>query len=83
MEIHTAAPLVPERSTFDVEHAIAKLKNYKLPVIDHIPSEPIKTKGESLRSEIHKLTNSIWIRQNFLSSRRVHYYTNLQEGPSK
>jgi hypothetical protein len=33
-EIHTAEPLVPEPSAFDVEMAIEKLKRYKSPGID-------------------------------------------------
>jgi hypothetical protein len=30
-EIHTAKPLIPDPSTFEVESAIAKLKRYKSP----------------------------------------------------
>jgi len=33
-EIHTAEPLVPEPSAFDVELAIEKLKGHKSPGID-------------------------------------------------
>jgi len=35
-EIHTAEPLVPEPSAFDIEMAIEKLKRHKSPVIDQI-----------------------------------------------
>ena len=35
-ETHTAEPLVPERSVFEVELAIEKLKNHKSPRIDRI-----------------------------------------------
>ena len=58
-EIHTAEPLVPELSVFDVELAIEKLKSHKSPGIDHIPTELIKAGGGKIRYEIHKLI-SIW-----------------------
>jgi hypothetical protein len=35
-EIHTAEPLVPEPSAFEVELAIEKLKRHKSPGIDQI-----------------------------------------------
>jgi hypothetical protein len=60
IEIHTAEPLVPEPSPFEVEIAIAKLKKYKSPGSDQIPAELIQAGGETLQSEIHKLINSIW-----------------------
>ena len=37
-EIHTAEPLVPELSAFEVEMAIEKLKSHKSPGIDQIPA---------------------------------------------
>ena len=36
-EIHTAQPIVPELSAFEVEMAIEKLKRHKSPGIDQIP----------------------------------------------
>jgi hypothetical protein len=36
------------------------LKRYKPPGSDQIPAELIQTGGETLRSEIVKLVNSIW-----------------------
>jgi len=39
-EIHTAEPLVPELSVFEVEMAIEKLR-HKSPGIDQIPTELI------------------------------------------
>jgi hypothetical protein len=51
---------VPEHSLFEVEIAIGKLKSYKSPGIDQIPTELIKAGGEMLCSEIHKLILSIW-----------------------
>ena len=59
-EIHTAEPLVPEPSTFEVELAIEKLKSHKSPGIDQIPAELIKAGGRTIRSEIHKRINSLW-----------------------
>ena len=53
-KIHTAEPLVPEPSVFEVEMAIEKLKRYKSPGIDQIPG------GSKICSETDKLVNSIW-----------------------
>ena len=58
-EIHTAEPLVPEPSAFDVAMGIGNLKRHKSPSIDHISADLIKTGGKTIRSEIHKLINSI------------------------
>jgi len=51
---------VPDPSAFEVEMAIEKLKRRNLPGIDQIPAELIKAWGRTIRSEIHKLINSIW-----------------------
>jgi len=59
-EIHTAVPLVPEPSDFEVELAIEKLKSHKSPGIDQIPAELIKAGGRTICGEIHKLIISIW-----------------------
>ena len=40
-EIHTAEPLVPELSAFEVELATEKLKSHKSPGIDQIPADLI------------------------------------------
>jgi hypothetical protein len=60
IEIHTAEPLVPEHSAFEVDMAIEKLKRYKSQGIDQIPAEMIKAGGSKICSEIHKLINCIW-----------------------
>jgi hypothetical protein len=57
-EIHTAEPLVPEPSAFEVELAIENLKRHKSPGIDQITSELIKAGGRTICSEIHKFINS-------------------------
>jgi len=59
-KIHTAEALVPEPSALEVEMAFEKLRRHKLPGVDQIPAEFIKTGGRTFRSEIHKLVNSIW-----------------------
>ena len=58
-ETHTAEPLVPEQSAFEVDLAIEKLKSYKSPGIDQIPAELIKEGGRTIRFQIHKLIVSI------------------------
>jgi hypothetical protein len=60
IEIHTAEPVVPDPSPFEVETAIAKFEKYKSPGSDQIPADLIQAGGEILRAEIHKLINSIW-----------------------
>jgi hypothetical protein len=53
-------PLVPGPSRLQVEISVAQLKKYKSPGSDQIPAELIQAGGEILLSEIHKLINSIW-----------------------
>jgi hypothetical protein len=69
MDIHTTEPLVPELSLVDVEAAIGKLKSYKSPGIDQIPTELMKAGGEILCFEIH-LFILYGIRRNCHSSGR-------------
>jgi hypothetical protein len=59
-EIHTAEPLAPESSAFEVDLAIEELKSHKSPVIEQIPAELIKVRCRTIRSKIHKLIISIW-----------------------
>jgi len=58
-EIHTAEPLVPEPSAFEVELVIEKLKSHRSPGIDQIPAELFKAGGRTIRYDIHKHTISI------------------------
>jgi hypothetical protein len=51
---------VPEPSAFEIDMAIEKLKRRTLPGIDPVPAELIKVGGRKIRSETHKLFNSIW-----------------------
>jgi hypothetical protein len=59
IEVHTAKPLVPGPSCLEVKIAIAKLKKYKSPGSDQIPTELIQAGGEILLSAIHKLINFV------------------------
>ena len=59
-EIHTAKPLIPAPSAFKIEMAIEKLKSHKSSGIDQIPAEKIEEGDRKIRSEVHKLTNSVW-----------------------
>ncbi len=67
-DIHTAEPLVPESSAFEVELAIEKLKSHKSPGIDQIPAELIKAGGRTIRYEIIKLLFLFGTRRNCLRS---------------
>jgi hypothetical protein len=58
-EMHTAEPLVPEPSAFEVEMALEKLKRHKSPGIVQIPAELIKAGGSKIYSEIQNI-NSVW-----------------------
>jgi hypothetical protein len=62
-EVHTAEPLVPEHSAFEVEMAIEELKRHKSPGIDQIPAELFKAGNRIIRSEIHKFIISIWSKE--------------------
>jgi hypothetical protein len=63
IEIRTAEPLVPEPNHSENEIAIAKFKKYKSPGSNHIPAELIPAEREILLSEIHKLINSVWSKE--------------------
>jgi hypothetical protein len=65
-ERHTAEPLIPEFSPFEVEIAIKKLKRYKSPSIVQILEELIQAGGNTLCSEIHKFINTIWNKDELL-----------------
>ena len=58
-EIHTAEPVVPEPSAFEVEMAIEKLKRYKSPGTDQIPAELITAGGSTICCGVHKRINPI------------------------
>lgn len=64
-EIHTAEPLGTKPDAFEGETATEKLKTYKLPGTDQISPEVIQTGGRAVHSEIHKLTNCTWNKEEF------------------
>ena len=59
-EIHPEEPLMSELSAFEVKMASEELKICKSPGIDQIPAELIMTEGRKIHSEIHKLINPAW-----------------------
>ena len=69
-EIHRAEPLVPESSAFEDDMAIENLKRHKLPGTDEISAELIKPGGRTIHTEIHKLINSIWNKEEFHEERK-------------
>jgi hypothetical protein len=66
IEIHT-----PEPGSFEVKIAIAKFKKEKSPGSNQIPTEPIQAERETLWSEIHKLINSIWSKEEHITANYV------------
>jgi hypothetical protein len=44
--------------------AIEKLKRHKSPGIDQIAVELIKARSRTIRSEIHKLSDAIWNKED-------------------
>jgi len=62
-EMHAAELLVPEPSSFAVEISTEKLKIYKSSGSDHIRTVLIQARGNTLRSEIHELINTIWSKE--------------------
>jgi hypothetical protein len=44
----------------EVEMAVEKLKRHKSPGTDQLPAELMKVGGRTIHAQIHKLTNSIW-----------------------
>jgi intergrase/recombinase len=59
-EIQRAEPTVPDTCVFEAEMAIEKLKRYKSENIYQISAELIKAGSSIICSDIHKLINSIW-----------------------
>ena len=60
LDIHSAEPLVPEPSASEIEMAIEKQKRHASPGVDQMPAELIKAESRTICLEIHKLTNSVW-----------------------
>jgi len=73
-EIHTAEPLVPEPSAFDMELAIEKLKRHKSSGIGHIAAELIKAQVGQFAARSINLLILFRIRMNCLRSRSQSLY---------
>jgi hypothetical protein len=58
--MHTAESLLPKPSSFKVEITTEKLKIHKSPSTDEILAEMVQAGGNTVHSEIHKLINSIY-----------------------
>jgi hypothetical protein len=54
---------VAESSALEVKLAIEKLKGHRSPGIDQIPAELIQVGSRKICLDIHKLVNSIWIKE--------------------
>ena len=72
-EIHSAEPLVPEPSAFEVEMVIAKLKRHKLPGIDQIQAQLIKQGVERFAMKYVNLLILFGISRNCLKSGRINH----------
>ena len=80
-ETHTAEPLVPEPSAFEVELAIEKLKNHKSPGINQIAAELIKEGVEQVAIRSINLLFLFGIKRNFLrSGRSQSLYLSIRRG---
>jgi hypothetical protein len=66
IEIHTAEPLVPEPSAFEVELANEKVKSYISPGTDQIPADLIKAGGKTFTVRFINLLFLFGIRRNCL-----------------
>jgi hypothetical protein len=73
-------PLVPGPSHLDVEIAIAKLKKYKSVYSVRIQAELIQAGGETLLSEIHKLINSVWNKEELLYQWKESFIVPIKKG---
>jgi sorting nexin-29 len=62
-EIHTAEPLVPKPSAFEVELATDKLKSHISSGTDQIPVELMKAGSRIMRYEIQQFIISIWSKE--------------------
>ena len=68
MEVHSAEPLAPEPSTFEVQVATVNLKIPKSPGTDKISAELIEANGRRGDSYMHEHINSNWNKRKCLRS---------------
>jgi hypothetical protein len=79
IEVHTAEQLVSAPSLLEQEIAVGKLNMYKSAGIDNISEELIQAGGEILLSEIHKLFNSIWNKEELASVEGTYLVSLIRE----
>jgi hypothetical protein len=65
MEIHAVESLVPELGYSGFKTSLSELKSFKSTGSDQILAKLIQPGGKILRSEIHKLINYIWNKEEF------------------
>jgi hypothetical protein len=70
-EIHTAEPLAPQPSAFEVQNAFGKLKGHKSPRIDQIPEEFITAGVGQFVLRSKTLVILFGIKTNCLRSGRI------------
>ena len=68
-EIHTAKPLMPEQSAYEVELVVEKVKSHKSPGTGQIVAELIKAGAIVIRYEIHTRIISIWDKEDLPEER--------------
>jgi hypothetical protein len=68
--VHTAEPTAPVSSASEVEFAIGKLSSYEYPGFDQIPAELVQAGGETLLSEIHKLSKFMRNKEDLPNKRK-------------
>jgi hypothetical protein len=81
-EMHTTQPLAPETSCLEVKIPTEMMKRCNSPGIDQISAEPIQAGGNTLCSETHKLSNSLWNRQKncHISEKNLLLYIFIKKG---
>jgi len=79
-EIHTAEPLVPEPSAFEVELAIEKLKSHKSPVLIKSQQSSLKQGVEKFAMRSIKFSILFGIRRNCLSGCSQSLHLSIRRG---
>jgi hypothetical protein len=79
-ETHIQEPLVPEPNSLQVQFPTKKLKRYKSPGTDQIPTKLIQAGGgNALSFESHKFINSIWNKKTVIAIEGIYFCTCLQK----
>ena len=70
LSLKAAIAHVPKPSASEIDLTIENLKTHNSPGTDQIPAEVIKAGGRTIHSEIHKLFNSVWNKEELPTSGR-------------